>query len=96
MFERFRSLFRARAHRRDSDPITSLPERSHFHRRAIPITSPRVAFTEKLVDKIGDLDGALPTGVVNVSFSGIRGKSAATIQGRAPQPGESPRGYYSP
>ena len=40
MFERFRSLFRARAHRRDSDPITSLPERSHFHRRAIPITSP--------------------------------------------------------
>jgi hypothetical protein len=40
MFERFRSLFRARAHRRDSDPITSLPERSHFHRKAVPITSP--------------------------------------------------------
>jgi predicted permease len=68
----------------------SLPSKSYSNNIA------RVAFTEKLVDKIGDLPGVLSTGVVtNVPFSGINGKSAATIQGRVPQPGESPRGYYS-
>jgi hypothetical protein len=68
----------------------SLPSKSYSDDVA------RVAFTEKLVDKTGDLPGVLSTGVVtNVPFSGISGKSAATIQGRAPQPGESPHGYYS-
>jgi predicted permease len=56
----------------------------------------RVAFTEKLVDRIGHLPGVLSAGVVtNVPFSGKSGKSAATIQGRLAQAGESPRGHYS-
>jgi predicted permease len=56
----------------------------------------RVAFTEKLVDKIGHLPGVLSAGVVtNVPFSGRTGKSAATIEGRLPRAGESPRGHYS-
>jgi predicted permease len=56
----------------------------------------RVAFTEKLDDKLGHLPGVLSAGVVtNVPFSGKSGKSAATIEGRVPRPGESPRGHYS-
>src|SRR5277367_798345 len=58
--------------------------------------SAKVAFTEKLLDKIGQLPGVVSAGVVtNVPLSGKSGKSAATIQGRSPQPGESPRGHYS-
>jgi predicted permease len=68
----------------------SLPYKSYSDDNA------RVAFTEKLVDKIGHLPGVLSAGVVtNVPFSGKSGKSAATIQGRVAQPGESPRGNYS-
>jgi predicted permease len=56
----------------------------------------RLAFTEKLVDQVGHLPGVLSAGVVtNVPLSGTNGKSAATVQGRSPQPGESPRGHYS-
>lgn len=56
----------------------------------------RVSFTEKLVDKVGHLPGVLSAAVVtNVPLSGTSGKSAATVQGRVPQPGESPRGHYS-
>ena len=56
----------------------------------------RVAFNEKLLDKIGHLPNVLSAGVVtNVPFSGKSGKSSATIQGRSLQPGESPRGNYS-
>lgn len=58
--------------------------------------SARVAFTEKLVEKINHLPGVLSAGIVtNVPFSGNSGKSAATIEGRLPQAGESPRGHYS-
>ena len=58
--------------------------------------SAKVAFTEKLLDKIGQLPDVVSAGVVtNVPLSGKSGKSAATIQGRSPQPGESPRGHYS-
>ena len=56
----------------------------------------KVAFTEKLLNKIGQLPDVVSGGVVtNVPLSGKSGKSAATIQGRSPQPGESPRGHYS-
>jgi hypothetical protein len=38
----------------------------------------------------------LAAGIVsNVPFSGRNGKSAATIKGRHPRPGEPPRGHYS-
>jgi putative ABC transport system permease protein len=58
--------------------------------------SAKVAFTEKLLNKIGQLPDVVSAGVVtNVPLSGKSGKSAATIQGRSPQPGESPRGHYS-
>jgi predicted permease len=56
----------------------------------------RVAFTEKLDDKLGHLPGVLSAGVVtNVPFSGKSGKSAATVEGRVALAGESPRGHYS-
>jgi predicted permease len=68
----------------------SLPLKSYSDNTA------RVAFAEKLVEKIGHLPGVLSAGVVtNVPFSGRSGKSAATIEGRISQPGESPRGHYS-
>jgi predicted permease len=68
----------------------SLPLKSYSDNTA------RVAFTEELVDKVGHLPGVLSAGVVtNVPLSGKSGKSAATIQGRTPKPGESPRGHYS-
>ena len=68
----------------------SLPWKSYSDNNA------RVAFTEKLDDKLGHLPGVLSAGVVtNVPFSGRSGKSAATIEGRVSQPGESPRGNYS-
>jgi predicted permease len=56
----------------------------------------KVAFTEKLLNEIGQLPDVLSAGVVtNVPLSGKSGKSAATIQGRSPRAGESPRGHYS-
>jgi predicted permease len=68
----------------------SLPWKSYSDKNA------RVAFTEKLDDSLGRLPGVLSAGVVtNVPFSGRSGKSAATIEGRVSQPGESPRGHYS-
>jgi predicted permease len=61
-----------------------------------PNGTDRVAFTEKLVDKIDHLPGVLFAGVVtNVPLSGNDGKSSATVKGHALRPGESPRGHYS-
>jgi len=68
----------------------SLPWKSYSGNAA------RVAFTEKLVEKVNHLPGVLSAGVVtNVPFSGNSGKSSASIEGRVPQVGESPRGHYS-
>ncbi len=56
----------------------------------------RLAFVEKVTDNIRSLPGVLSAGVVsNVPLSGNSGKSAATVKGRMPRPGESPRGHYS-
>ncbi len=56
----------------------------------------RLAFVETLLDKTGHLPGVLSAGVVNnVPFSGISGKSAATVMGHVLRPGESTRGHYS-
>jgi predicted permease len=61
-----------------------------------PNAADRIAFTEKLVDKLGHLPGVSSAGVVtNVPLSGTSGKSSAAIKGRVFQPGESPRGNYS-
>jgi predicted permease len=58
--------------------------------------SGRLKFVESLMDKVNHLPGVLSTGVVNnVPFSGHNGKSAATVQGYTPRPGESARGHYS-
>ena len=56
----------------------------------------RLKFMEGLLDKLNQLPGVLSAGVVNnVPFSGNIGKSAATIAGYTPRPGESARGFYS-
>jgi len=56
----------------------------------------RLKFVESLTEKIGHVPGVLSAGVVtNVPFSGHSGKSAATVEGYTPRPGESARGHYS-
>jgi predicted permease len=56
----------------------------------------RLAFTERLLDKLSHLPGVLSAGIAdNVPLSGKSGKSAVTVKGRTPRPGESPRGHYS-
>jgi len=56
----------------------------------------RLTFVESLMDKIAYLPGVLSAGVVNnVPFSGLSGKSAATVVGHVLRPGESARGHYS-
>jgi len=56
----------------------------------------RLKFTENLMDNLDHLPGVLSAGVVsNVPFSGINGKSAATVAGHVRHPGESARGHYS-
>ena len=61
-----------------------------------PSPSAGLAFTERLVDELGQQPGVLCAGVANnIPFSGANGKSAATVEDHVFQPGESPRGYYS-
>jgi predicted permease len=56
----------------------------------------RLAFIERLMDKLAHQPGVLSAGVVNnVPLSGRSGKSAAWVQGHILRPGESPRGSYS-
>ncbi len=56
----------------------------------------RLAFSEKLMDRIGRMPGVVAAGVAsNVPLSGYSGKSAATVKGRATRAGESPRANYS-
>lgn len=55
-----------------------------------------LAFTEKLEAELGRQPGVLAVGVAtNVPLSGISNKSAATVEGYRPPPGESLRGHYS-
>ena len=61
-----------------------------------PDPAGRLAFVERLMDKVGRMPGVVSAGVANnVPLSGNSGKSAATVKGRVPRPGESPRGHYS-
>jgi predicted permease len=55
-----------------------------------------LAFTERVLGEMRNQPGVLAAGVVNnVPFSGHNPKSAATVKGHIPRPGESPRGNYS-
>jgi predicted permease len=77
-------------------PVNILTGRIAFPWKNYPNSAARLAFTEKLVDKLGHLPGVSSAGVVtNVPLSGTSGKSSAAIKGRVFQPGESPRGNYS-
>jgi len=54
------------------------------------------AFTERLTEELGRQPGVQSAGVVtNVPLSGVSNKSAATVKGFRPQPGESLHGFYS-
>lgn len=56
----------------------------------------RLAFISKVMDNVSHSPGVLFAGAVNnVPFSGHNGKSAATVVGHVPRPGESARGHYS-
>jgi predicted permease len=55
-----------------------------------------LAFNGRLLREIASQPGVLAAGVVNnIPVSGNTGKSAATIKGRGPRPGESLRAHYS-
>jgi predicted permease len=56
----------------------------------------RLAFNERLLAEISHQPGVIAAGAVNnVPLSGNDGKSAATVKGYVPPPGETLRGHYS-
>jgi predicted permease len=64
--------------------------------KSYPDVASGLAFTETLTQEIETQPGVVAAGVVNnVPFSGYNGRSAATVKGHVPRPGESPRGNYS-
>jgi predicted permease len=67
-----------------------LPVRSYPDRQGL------LAVTERLTAEIGRQPGVRAVGfTTNVPLSGISNKSAATVQGHRPRPGEPPHGVYS-
>jgi predicted permease len=67
-----------------------LPVRSYPHRQDL------LAVTERLTAELGRQPGVQAAGfATNVPLSGISNKSAATVEGHRPQPGEPPHGFYS-
>lgn len=67
-----------------------LPIRSYPDRRDL------LAVTEKLAAEVGRQPGVRAVGfATNVPLSGTSNKSAATVQGHRPLPGEPPHGVYS-
>ncbi len=67
-----------------------LPVRSYSDRQAL------LAVTERLTAELGRQPGVQAVGfATNVPLSGISNKSAATVQGHRPRPGEPPHGVYS-
>ena len=64
--------------------------------RAYPNTPARTAFIDRLMTAIEREPAVLAAGIVtNVPFSGRDIKSATTVQGHVPRPGESVRGHYA-
>jgi predicted permease len=67
-----------------------LPLRSYPHPRN------RLAVAERLTAELGRQPGVRAVGfATNVPLSGTSNKSAATVQGHQPRPGEPPHGVYS-
>jgi predicted permease len=67
-----------------------LPVRSYPNRQDV------VAATERLAAEVGRQAGVQAVGfATNVPLSGISNKSAATVQGHQPRPGEPPHAIYS-
>jgi predicted permease len=61
-----------------------------------PSATAGLAFTERLTSTLERQPGVIAVGAVNnIPFSGYSGKSSATVEGHAIQPGEAPRGIYS-
>ncbi len=77
------------------------PEHVLSGRLVLPVqTYPRrpdlLAVTERLTAELGRQPGVQAAGfATNVPLSGISNKSAATVEGHRPQPGEAPHGFYS-
>jgi predicted permease len=64
--------------------------------KAYPSAEAGLAFIERLTRKLGQQPAVTAAGAVNnIPFSGVTGKSAATIKGRTVRPGESVHGIYS-
>ncbi len=56
----------------------------------------RLTLNERLRKEIASQPGVVAVGFVNnIPLSGNSGKSAATVEGHARRPGESPRGHYA-
>src|SRR4051812_11037506 len=67
-----------------------LPVRSYPDRQGL------LTVTERLTAEIGRQPGVRAVGfATNVPLSGVSNKSAATVQGHRPRPGEPPHGVYS-
>jgi predicted permease len=61
-----------------------------------PSADAALLFTERVVDELERHPGVLSAGITNnIPFSGHNGKSAATVKGEVPRPGESVRASYS-
>jgi predicted permease len=61
-----------------------------------PLPAAGLAFAERLKEGLDRQPGVSSVGIAtNIPFSGRNGKSAATVEGYVPRPGESPRGHYS-
>ncbi len=68
----------------------SLPGKSY------PSLNAGLAFMERLTKLVSEQPGVTAAGVVNnIPFSGVTGKSAATVKGQIIKPGESVHGIYS-
>jgi predicted permease len=64
--------------------------------RTYPNTGARAAFVDRLMTAVERGPGVAAAGIVtNVPFSGRDIKSATTVQGYVPRPGESVRGHYA-
>lgn len=65
-------------------------------RKGYPQGQTLLAFSERVAQEFGREPGVVAVGVAtNVPLSGNSIKSAATLEGRTPKPGEPPHGHYS-
>ena len=77
-------------------PESVLSGQVSLPRQGYPQGQTLLAFSERLTQELAREPGVLAVGVAtNVPLSGNSIKSAATIEGRTPKPGEAPHGHYS-